>query len=77
MTFLLCVMYILLFALVTIINYLLTYLLIKTRASREITSRKNINIFYFNGGERCQALACGGARYLPSLIALFNMCYIR
>ena len=44
---------------------------ITTQASREMTSRKNINIFDFNGGERCQALACGGARYLPSLIALF------
>ena len=39
---------------------------IKTRASREMTSR-----FYW--GERCQALACGGARYLPSLIALLIM----
>ena len=44
---------------------------IKTRASREMTSRKNIKIFYFNGGKRCQALECGRARYLPSLIALF------
>ena len=40
---------------------------IKTRASREMTSRKN-------GGERCQALECGRARYLPSLIALFQAC---
>ena len=39
---------------------------IKTRASREITSRKK-------WGERCQALECGRARYLPSLIALFTM----
>ena len=36
---------------------------IKTRASREMTSRKKM-------GERCQALECGRARYLPSLIAL-------
>ena len=42
---------------------------IKTRASREMTSRKNIKIFYFNGVNVC--MACGGARYLPSLIALF------
>ena len=41
----------------------------KTRASREMTSRKNIKIF----DERCQALACGGARYLPSLIALLQL----
>ena len=26
-------------------------------------------------GERCQALACGGARYLPSLIALLTKQY--
>ena len=44
---------------------------IKTRASREMTSRKNIKNFYFNGGNvRCQALECVRARYLPSLIAL-------
>ena len=46
---------------------------IKTRASREMTSRKNIKMFYFNGSERCQTLACGGARYLPSLIALLAL----
>ena len=40
---------------------------IKTRASREMTSRKK------KGGGRCQALECGRARYLPSLIALLNM----
>ena len=39
---------------------------IKTRASREMTSRER-------WGERCQALACGGARYLPSLIALLML----
>ena len=39
---------------------------IKTRASREMTSRKK-----WGGGGRCQALECGRARYLPSLIALF------
>ena len=33
---------------------------ITTRASREMTSRKNIKIFDFNGGERCQTLACSG-----------------
>ena len=49
---------------------------IKTRASREMTSQKNIKIFYFNGGERCQALACGGARYVPSLIALFGILFL-
>ena len=37
---------------------------IKTRASREMTSQQK-------WGERCQALECGRARYLPSLIALF------
>ena len=36
----------------------------KTRASREMTSQQK-------WGERCQALECGRARYLPSLIALF------
>ena len=36
---------------------------IKTRASREMTSQQK-------WGERCQALECGRARYLPSLIAL-------
>ena len=45
---------------------------IKTRASREMTSRKNIKKILFKWGERCQALAWGGARYLPSLIALLN-----
>ena len=54
---------------------------IKTRASREMTSRKNIKMFDFNGGECFQALACGRARYLPSLIALLlqdihsHVCY--
>ena len=42
---------------------------IKTRASREMTSRKK------NGGERCQALECGRARYLPSLIALLSIAF--
>ena len=37
---------------------------IKTRASREMTSQQK-------WGERCQALECGRARYLLSLIALF------
>ena len=32
---------------------------------------KKYQNFRFYWGERCQALACGGARYLPSLIALF------
>ena len=45
---------------------------IKTRASREMTSRTNNNIFYFNFGECCQTLACDWARYLPSLIALLK-----
>ena len=36
---------------------------IKTRASREMTSQQK-------WGERCQALECVRARYLPSLIAL-------
>ena len=36
---------------------------IKTRASREMTSQQK-------WGERCQALECGRARYLLSLIAL-------
>ena len=44
---------------------------ITTRASRKMTSRKKYQHFRFYWGERCQALACGGARYLPSLIALF------
>ena len=39
---------------------------IKTGASREMTSRKK-------WGERCQALECGRARYLPSLIALLQL----
>ena len=39
---------------------------IKTRASREMTSRKK-------WGERCQGLECGRARYLPSLIALLDV----
>ena len=43
---------------------------IKTRASREMTSCKNIKIFDFNGVNVAKPLACGGARYLPSLIAL-------
>ena len=38
---------------------------IKTRASREMTSQQK-------WGERCQALECGRARYLPSLIALLH-----
>ena len=46
---------------------------IKTRASREMTSRIFFKMFYFNGGERFQTLACGGARYLPSLIALLAL----
>ena len=38
---------------------------IKTRASREMASRKNINIiFNLNRVNGCQALACGGARYI-------------
>ena len=41
---------------------------IKTRASREMTSRKK-----WGGGGRCQALECGRARYLPSLIALLTI----
>ena len=39
---------------------------IKTRASREMTSQQK-------WGERCQALECCRARYLPSLIALFPL----
>ena len=39
---------------------------IKTRASREMTSQQK-------WGERCQALECGRARYLPSLIALLSV----
>ena len=45
---------------------------ITTQASREMTSRK-ISKFSILMGERCQALACGGVRYLPSLIALLSM----
>ena len=41
---------------------------IKTRASREMTSRKNIQFFYFNGVN----VGMWRARYLPSLIALFS-----
>ena len=33
-------------------------------------------IFEWGGGERCQALECGRARYLPSLIDLFNNVFI-
>ena len=41
---------------------------IKTRASREMTSQQKC-------GERCQALECGRARYLPSLIALLFLVF--
>ena len=41
---------------------------IKTRASSEMTSRKNINMFYFNGVNVAKHWHV--ARYLPSLIAL-------
>ena len=36
--------------------------------SNDVT--KKYQNFLFLWGERCQALACGGARYLPSLMAL-------
>ena len=42
---------------------------IKTRASREMTSRKNIKIFYFNGVNVAKHWHVAWARYLPSLIA--------
>ena len=45
---------------------------IKTRASSEMTSQK-ISKFSILMGWTCQVLACGGARYLPSLIALFAL----
>ena len=53
---------------------------IKTRERKREREReqrndvtKNIQIFDFNGVNVAKALACGGARYLPSLIALLNM----
>ena len=48
---------------------------IKTRTSREMTSRKNIKILEFNGVNVAKHWHCGGVRYLPSLIALFDMEY--
>ena len=45
---------------------------IKTRASREMTSRKNINFFDFNSMNVAKHWL-GRARYLPSLIALFRI----
>ena len=44
---------------------------IKTRASREMTSRKNIKMVDFNGVNIAKPWHVSGARYLPSLIALF------
>ena len=44
---------------------------IKTRAVREMKSRKNIKIFDFNGVNVAKHWHV--ARYLPSLIALFLM----
>ena len=47
---------------------------IKTEASREMTSRKNIKMFDFNGGGMLPSTGMWRARYLPSLIALFIHC---
>ena len=47
---------------------------IKTQASREMTSRKNIKMFDFNGVNVAKHSHVAGARYLPSLIALFDIC---
>ena len=44
---------------------------ITTRVSREMTSQKISK--FGERGEHCQALACGGARYFPSLIALLEI----
>ena len=47
---------------------------IKTRASSEMTSRKNIKIFDFNGVNVSKHWHVA-ARYLPSLIALLKLLY--
>ena len=39
----------------------------------DVTKKDQIFSILMGGGERCQALECGRARYLPSLISLF--CY--